>query len=341
MSFFNFKGFGRNSKKNKNQTTTTTTTTTHNTQPPQLSPSVIPPVKTNSLYSNPHQSNSKLSLKKNISPKKQFQPQQQQQHTQLQSRPQHSNNININSSNSNGTNINLDGSPLKQVNSVPSDQPNKSQNVKPFQQSSSIHNSQQSNSQQIMFLSEPFVRTALVKGSFKTIVQSPKYVDIGEWIALNVFEFFTNLNQFYGVIAEYVTPEAYPTMNAGPHTDYLWLDANNRQVSLPAGQYIDLALTWINNKVTDKNLFPTQNNVSFPQAFLRDVQRVMIQMFRIFAHIYHHHFDKIVHLSLEAHWNSFFAHFISFSKEFNIIDRKEMTPLLPLIEKFEQQGKII
>ncbi|KAK5773748.1 Mob2p PWA37_005036 [Arxiozyma heterogenica] len=330
MSFFNFKGFGRNAKKNKNQATTTT----HNTQTPPLSSPVIPSTKANNLYSNAHQSNSKLSLRKNISPKKQFLQQQQQQHPQLQ--PQQIYNIN-----NNGSNVKLDGSPTRQINSIPSDQPNKPQNIKSFQQSSSTNSSQQSNSQQVMFLSEPFVRTALVKGSFKTIVQLPKYVDIGEWIALNVFEFFTNLNHFYGVIAEYVTPEAYPTMNAGPHTDYLWLDANNRQVSLPAGQYIDLALTWINNKVTDKNLFPTQNNVSFPQAFLRDVQRVMIQMFRIFAHIYHHHFDKIVHLSLEAHWNSFFAHFISFSKEFNIIDRKEMIPLLPLIENFEQQGKII
>ncbi|AET37736.1 Mob2p Ecym_1513 [Eremothecium cymbalariae DBVPG len=196
-------------------------------------------------------------------------------------------------------------------------------------------------SQQVMFLSEPFLRTALVKGSFKTIVQLPKYVDVGEWIALNVFEFFTNLNQFYGVIAEYVTPDAYPTMNAGSRTEYLWLDANNRQVALPAGQYIDLALSWINNKVNDQNLFPTKSGIPFAQNFIRDVQRIMIQMFRIFAHIYHHHFDKIVHLSLEAHWNSFFAHFISFAKEFNLIDRKEMYPLELLIESLEKQGKII
>lgn len=211
------------------------------------------------------------------------------------------------------------------------------------QQSSSAteQSPERNDSQQIMFLSEPFVRTALVKGSFKTIVQLPKYVDIGEWVALNVFEFFTNLNQFYGVIAEYVTPDAYPTMNAGPHTDYLWLDANSRQVSLPASQYIDLALTWINNKVNDKNLFPTKNGIPFPQVFFKDVQRIMVQMFRIFAHTYHHHFDKIVHLSLEAHWNSFFAHFVSFSKEFNVIERKEMYPLLPLIESLEAQGKII
>ncbi|SCV02222.1 LAMI_0G17018g1_1 [Lachancea mirantina] len=198
-----------------------------------------------------------------------------------------------------------------------------------------------SDSQQTLFLSEPFVRTALVKGSFKTIVQLPKYVDLGEWVALNVFEFYTNLNQFYGVVAEYVTADAYPTMNAGPHTDYLWLDANNRQVSLPAGQYIDLALTWINSKVTDKTLFPTQNGLPFPSNFVRDTQRIMIQMFRIFAHMYHQHFDKIIHLSLEAHWNSFFAHFISFAKEYNLVDRKDMYPLGALIESLEQQGKII
>lgn len=198
-----------------------------------------------------------------------------------------------------------------------------------------------SESQELMFLSEPFVRTALVKGSFKTIVQLPRYVDIGEWIALNVFEFYTNLNQFYGVIAEYVTPDAYPTMNAGARADYLWLDANNRQISLPAGQYIDLALTWIDNKVNDQNLFPTKSGIPFPPNFSRDVQRIMAQMFRIFAHIYHHHFDKIIHLSLEAHWNSFFAHFISFVKEFNLIERREMYPLESLIENFEKQGKII
>lgn len=285
MSFFNFKGFSRNSKK-KQQTTPqpsilTSNTTTTTSPTPQT------------LYA----ANSKLPLRKQ-------QP-----------------------------------SPSKRPNSTVSP-------VKTAAPARAAHNptnpTKTAPSQQAMFLSEPFVRTALVKGSFKTIVQLPKYVDLGEWLALNVFEFFTNLNQFYGIIAEYVTIDAYPTMNAGYKTDYLWLDANNRQVSLPAGQYIDLALTWINNKVSDTNLFPTQNNLSFPpERFLKDVQRIMVQMFRIFAHIYHHHFDKIVHLSLEAHWNSFFAHFISFVKEFNIIDRSDMKPLLPLIENFESQGKII
>ncbi|XDT27561.1 Mob1/phocein family [Nakaseomyces glabratus] len=323
MSFFNFKAFGRNSKKNKNGASNLGPSSNAGTPNTSTNASVLGSshnqimnssnTQARSIYSNQPSSSSKLSLRKNQSPTR----------TQSPSRLSHNNN----------NQILQERAQLSHSGTATNDTQSLSQRRS--------NSPERSSSQQVMFLSEPFVKTALVKGSFKTIVQLPKYVDLGEWIALNVFEFFTNLNHFYGVIAEYVTADAYPTMNAGPHTDYLWLDANNRQVSLPAGQYIDLALTWINNKVNDKSLFPTKNGVPFSPNFFKDVQRIMIQMFRIFGHIYHHHFDKIVHLSLEAHWNSFFAHFISFVKEFKIIDRREMYPLMPLIENFEKQGKII
>ncbi|SCU83456.1 LADA_0C11562g1_1 [Lachancea dasiensis] len=298
MSFFNtFKGFGRSSKKNKSQNVGSSAT----------------PV--NSVYSNIHGSNSKLSLRQ----------------MQMQSPVRHAANSHNNNNHNGFNNSPSKDSTNSHANNHPSVNPNGASTAAP----------ETTNTQQALFLSEPFVRTALVKGSFKTIVQLPKYVDLGEWVALNIFDFYTNLNQFYGIIAEYVTPDAYPTMNAGPHTDYMWLDANSRQVSLPAGQYIDLALTWINNKVSDQTLFPTQNGYPFPSNFVQDVQRIMIQMFRIFAHMYHHHFDKIIHLSLEAHWNSLFAHFISFAKEYNLVERKDMYPLGNLIDNLEKQGKII
>jgi MOB kinase activator 1 len=61
----------------------------------------------------------------------------------------------------------------------------------------------------------------------------PKYVDIMEWVAVNseysrsvlsthvlkriaVYDFFTNLNEFYGCIAESCTAQSCPTMAAGP-----------------------------------------------------------------------------------------------------------------------------
>lgn len=77
-----------------------------------------------------------------------------------------------------------------------------------------------------LFLCEPYVNSQLVKGSIKTIVVLPKYVDVNEWLALNgivhcvsavlikltEFEFFQHLNQFYGVIAEVCTNKNCPRL---------------------------------------------------------------------------------------------------------------------------------
>ena len=85
-----------------------------------------------------------------------------------------------------------------------------------------------------LYLCSPFVEAALVKGNFKTIVMLPKYVDIMEWVAVNsmsvhlracyerltilgqVFDFYTNLNEFYGVVSEVCTSQTCKTMSAGP-----------------------------------------------------------------------------------------------------------------------------
>lgn len=48
------------------------------------------------------------------------------------------------------------------------------------------------------------------------------------------------------------------------------------------------------------------------------------QLLRVFAHIYHVHFPIILHLSLEAHWNALFAHFMAFGREFNILDLSDL-----------------
>jgi len=190
-----------------------------------------------------------------------------------------------------------------------------------------------------LFMCEPYVKTALVKGSYKTIVQLPAFVDLNEWLALNIFEFFGNLDSFYGLVSDFVTPEEFPTMNAG-QTNYLWVDGSGQAVNLPACQYIEYVITWISNKINDQETFPTKTGAVFPQFFIKDVKNISRQMFRIFAFIYYNQFDKIVHLSLEAHFNSFFAHFVSFIKEFNLLDKKELEPLQPLIDEFEILGKI-
>lgn len=60
----------------------------------------------------------------------------------------------------------------------------------------------------------------------------------------------------------------------------------------------------------------------------------------MFAHIYYHHYEKVLSLHEEGHFNSLFAHFISFAKEFDLLDKKETAPLQELIDVMERNGVI-
>lgn len=70
------------------------------------------------------------------------------------------------------------------------------------------------------------------------------------------------------------------------------------------------------------------------------VKKMFGQLFRLFAHIYHDHYDKVLCLNEEPHFNSLFAHFISFAREFDLLDKKEIQPLVELIDTMLKNGVI-
>ncbi|KAJ8080305.1 Maintenance of ploidy protein mob2 [Marasmius tenuissimus] len=175
-----------------------------------------------------------------------------------------------------------------------------------------------------LYLCSPFVEAALVKGNFKTIVMLPKYVDIMEWVAVNVYDFYTNLNEFYGVITECCTQQSCPTMSAGATLNYTWINQDRKSVNLPAPTYIDYVMTWVQNLLDDENVFPTKSGQDFPQAFPSTVKHVYRQLLRVFAHIYHAHYHQILHLRSEPHFNSLFAHFLAFGREYELLEMKDV-----------------
>jgi len=175
-----------------------------------------------------------------------------------------------------------------------------------------------------LYLCSPFVDAALVTGNFKTIVMLPKYVDVMEWVACNIFDFYQNLNLFYGVISECCTQQTCPTMSAGPSLNYTWINTDRKHVQLPAPTYIDYVMTWIQNLLDDENAFPTKSGRDFPPTFPSTAKHVYRQLLRVFAHIYHAHYTQILHLRSEPHFNSLFAHFLSFGKEYELLDIKDI-----------------
>jgi len=196
-----------------------------------------------------------------------------------------------------------------------------------------------------LYLCSPFVEAALVKGNFKKLVAQPKYVDLSEWVAVNIFDFYTNLNMFYGVIAEFCTQHSCPAMTAGPGLEYTWVDASRKTVKLAAPTYIDYVMTWVQNMLDDENVFPTKAGREFSQNFPSTVRHIYRQLLRVFAHIYHAHFKELLHLRSEPHFNSLFAHYLSFGREYDLFDMKDLkgTPQAPvgvgdLWEKWKEMG---
>ena len=124
-------------------------------------------------------------------------------------------------------------------------------------------------------------------------------------------------------------------MCAGPHYEYLWADGVKvrKPIKVSAPEYVDLLMTWVEGQLNDECLFPLQLGTPFPKNFLSVVKTIFKRLFRVYAHIYHSHFQKIVGLGAEAHLNTCFKHFIYFVYEFKLIENKELEPLRDLIDQ--------
>ena len=61
----------------------------------------------------------------------------------------------------------------------------------------------------------------------------------------------------------------------------------------------------------------------FSPNFPSVARHIYTQLLRIFAHLYHAHYPIFLHLSSEGHLNSLFAHFLTFGREFDLLEEKE------------------
>ena len=71
----------------------------------------------------------------------------------------------------------------------------------------------------------------------------------------------------------------------------------------------------------------------FPKNFNSIAKTILKRLFRVYAHIYHQHFQQVIQLQEEAHLNTSFKHFIFFIQEFGLVEKKELAPLHDLIDK--------
>ncbi|ODV63405.1 Mob1p ASCRUDRAFT_73274 [Ascoidea rubescens DSM 1968] len=219
-----------------------------------------------------------------------------------------------------------------------------------------------------------FAEATLGSGSvLAQAVKLPKDEDLNEWLAVHVVDFYNQINMLYSTITEFCSPRTCPRMIATNEYEYLWQDLNlKKPIPLPAPNYIENLMNWIQSFFDDDDIFPSNiinvssnnsNNSSnnynknrnnsidltnsnsnifvnkeFPQQFLALIKTIMKRLFRIYAHIYCHHFDEITELGLQNHLNTSLKHFVLFSNEFNLISKKDYGPLHELVNVMLQDN---
>ena len=103
-----------------------------------------------------------------------------------------------------------------------------------------------------------------------------------------------------------------------PGFEYRWADGVNiiKPMRCSSPEYVDYVMTWVEDQINNEDIFPVQESQSFPADFEKYVKDIFKRLFRVFAIIYHRHFQTIEQLDAAAHLNTCFKHFCFFVLEF-------------------------
>lgn len=114
--------------------------------------------------------------------------------------------------------------------------------------------------------------------------------------------------------------------------EYLWQDSENfkRPTKMPAPEYIEHLMAWVQSNVDNEQMFPSRIGmpivmscwsllislgVPFPKTFPALIRNMFKRLYRVYAHIYCHHYPVVIELGLEPHLNTSFKHYVLFIDE--------------------------
>ncbi|KAF2808746.1 maintenance of ploidy protein MOB2 [Mytilinidion resinicola] len=162
-----------------------------------------------------------------------------------------------------------------------------------------------------------YAEATLGSGSLRKAVKLPEGEDKDEWLAVNVVDFYNQINLLYGSITEFCSPQTCPEMKATDEFEYLWQDTENfkRPTKMAAPEYIEHLMAWVQSNIDNEQMFPSRIGVAFPKTFPALIRNMFKRLYRVYAHIYCHHYPVIIELGLEPHLNTSFKHYVLFIDE--------------------------
>ncbi|ATY64042.1 Mob1 phocein family [Cordyceps militaris] len=178
-----------------------------------------------------------------------------------------------------------------------------------------------------------YAEVTLGGGSLRKVVKLPEGEDENEWLAVNskkmsrsvVVDFYNQINLLYGAITEFCSPQSCPEMKATDEFEYLWQDNDNykKPTKMAAPAYIEQLMTWVQANIDNEQVLPSKIGVPFPKSFPALVRQIFKRMYRVYAHIYCHHYPVIRELGLEPHLNTSFKQYVLFIDEHSLASGRD------------------
>ncbi|QLL31461.1 hypothetical protein HG536_0B03240 [Torulaspora globosa] len=152
-------------------------------------------------------------------------------------------------------------------------------------------------------------------------------------MAVHCVDFYNQINMLYGTVTEFCSPQSCPRMIATNEYEYLWsFHKGESPVAVSAPKYVECLMKWCQDQFDDETIFPAKTSGQFPTKFIqRFVIPMLRRLFRVYAHIYCHHFNEVLELNLQTVLNTSFRHFCLFSQEFELLRPADFGPLLELV----------
>uniref|UniRef100_A0A673G6J9 Si:dkey-266m15.5 n=1 Tax=Sinocyclocheilus rhinocerous TaxID=307959 RepID=A0A673G6J9_9TELE len=110
-----------------------------------------------------------------------------------------------------------------------------------------------------------------------------------------------------------------------------WTDDQGKKLKCSAPIYIDYALSYIQEILSDERVFPTKAGSSFPSGFIFLIQKIFVMLFRTLAHLFSVHYQDAIAVEIHPQLNTLFTHFITFSHTFRLLEPSETAPIDELI----------
>lgn len=168
-------------------------------------------------------------------------------------------------------------------------------------------------------------------GNVQESVRLPPGEVLEDWLGIGVIDFY---NQLCTVFASISVKCNCSEMTAGPKFKYFWVDQRSKKpVMLSANDYITNVMIWTEEYINNEKYFPCDGNTTYPKDYLSVIQNIFKRLFRIYAHLYHHHMSDLKETGSDVFLNTSFKTFIYFAREFKLIPEDQLAPLKTIIDQ--------